>query len=127
MTWRWLLFMHAMDIAIINGAIAMAGDFEIYLFVAYYVALALFAVVFTSLWLSLAWTSVIAPLCSVVSLAVHPGLDLAPGEEKALLGSVAAMYGIVGCVSLIARFERVRRRRSAERERELHRERTELS
>ena len=126
-TWRWLLFMHAMDVALITGAIAMAGDFDIYLFVAYYVALALFAVVFTSLWLSLAWTSIVALLYSVVSVAVHPGLDLASGEEKALLGRIAAMYGIVGCVSLIARFERVRRRRSVERERELHRERIELS
>ena len=126
-TWRWLLFMHAMDIALITGAIAMAADFDIHFFVAYYVALALFAVVFTSLWLSLAWTSMVALLYSVISVAVHPGLDLASGEEKALLGRIAAMYGIVGCVSLIARFERVRRRRSVERERELHRERIELS
>jgi len=126
-TWRWLLFMHAMDVTLITGAIAMAGDFDIYLFVAYYVALALFAVVFTSLWLSLVWTSMVALLYSLVSVAVHPGLDLASGEEKALLGRIAAMYGIVGCVSLIARFERVRRRRSVERERELHRERIELS
>ena len=126
-TWRWLLFMHAMDVAIITGAIAMAGDFDIYLFVAYYVSLALFAVVFTSVWLSLAWTTMVALFYSAVSVAVHPGLDLASGEEKALVGRIAAMYGIVGCVSLIARFERVRRRRSVERERELHRERIELS
>ena len=126
-TWRCLLFMHAMDIAIITGAIAMAGDFDIYLFVAYYVALALVAVVFTSLWLSLVWTSMVALLYSVVSVAVDPGLDLASGEEKALLGRIAAMYGIAGFVSLIARFQRVMRRRSVERERELHRERIELS
>lgn len=126
-TWPWLLFLHAMDIALITGAVVMAGDFDIYLYVAYYVALALFAVVFTSLWLSLAWTTVVAFVYAVVSLTVHPGLDFASGEEKALLGRIAAMYGIVGCVSLIARFERVRRRRSAERERVLHRERIELS
>ena len=52
-TWRWLLFLSAMDVALITGAIVMAADFDIYFFVAYYVALALFAVVFTSLWLSL--------------------------------------------------------------------------
>ena len=126
-TWRWLLFLHAVDIALITGALAMAGDFDIYTFVAYYVALALFAVVFTSLWLSLAWTTMVASVYAAVSVAVPPGLDLATGEEKALLGRIAAMYGIVGCVSLIARFERVRRQRSAERERELHRERIELS
>ena len=126
-TWRWLLFLHAVDIALLTGAIVMAADFDIHFFVAYYVALALFAVVFTSLWLCMAWTTVVALVYSVVSLTVHPGLDLTSGEEKALLGRVAAMYGIVGCVSLIARFERVRRQRSAERERDLHRQRIELS
>ena len=126
-TWRWLLFLQAMDIALITAAIVMAGDFDIHFFVAYYVALALFAAVFTSLWLCLAWTTVVALAYAVVSLTVHPGLDLASGEEKALLGRIAAMYGIVGCVSLIARFERVRRQRTAERERQLHRERIELS
>ena len=126
-TWRWLLFLSAMDVALITGAIVMAADFDIYFFVGYYPALALFAVVFTSLWLGLAWTTMVALVYAVVSFAVDPGLEFASGEEKALLGRVAAMYGIVGCVSLVARFERVRRQRSAERERELHRERIELS
>ena len=126
-TWRWLLFLHAVDIALITTAIALAGDFDFMTFVAYYVALALFAVVFTSPWLSLAWATMVAVVYAVVSVAVPPALDLASGEEKALLGRIAAMYGLVGCVSLIARFERVRRRRSAGRERELHRERIELS
>ncbi len=126
-TWRWLLFLHAMDIALITGALVISGDFNTYIYVGYYVALALFAVVFTSLWLSLAWTTMVTLVYSIVSLTAHPGLDIASGEEKDLLGRIAAMYGIAGCVSLIARFERVRRRRSAERERELHRERIELS
>ena len=126
-TWRWLLFLHAVDIALVTAIIVLAADFHIYFYVGYYVALALFAVVFTSLWLSLAWTTMVALVYSVVSVTVDPGLDLAAGEEKALIGRIAAMYGTVVCVSLIARFERVRQRRSAERERELHRERTELS
>ena len=126
-TWRWLLFLHAVDIALVTAAIVMAADFDIYFHVGYYVALALFAVVFTSVWLSLAWTTMVALVYSVASVTVDPGLDLATGEEKALLGRVSAMYGTVVCVSLIARFERLRRRRSAERERELHRERIELS
>ena len=126
-TWRWLLFLSAIDVALITGSIVMAADFDIYFFVAYYPALALFAVVFTSLWLGLAWTTMVALVYAVVSFAVDPGLEFASGEEKALLGRIAAMYGIVGCVSLVARFERIRRQRSAERERELHRERIELS
>ena len=47
------------------------------------------------------------------------------GQEKALLARVVAMYAVVASVSLIARFERVRRQESAERE--LLRERIELS
>ena len=126
-TWRRLLFLSAVDVALITGAIVMAGDFDIYFFVGYYPALALFAAVFTSLWLGLAWTTMVALVYAVVSLGVYPGLDLASGEEKALLGRIAAMYAVVGCVSLIARFERVRRQESAERERGLHRQRIELS
>ena len=55
------------------------------------------------------------------------GLDFDLGQEKALLARAMAMYGVVACVSLIARFERVRRQESMERERGLLRERIELS
>ena len=37
------------------------------------------------------------------------------------------MYGVVGAVNLVSRFERIRRREAVERERELQRERVELS
>ena len=94
---------------------------------AYYPALALFAVVFTSLWLCLTWTTVVGASYAVISLTVGSGLDIEAGQEKALLARVAAMYAVVACVSLIARFERIRRRESVEREQELHRERIELS
>ena len=125
-TWRWLLFMSAMDIAVITAVVVIGGEFHLFAYVSYYPALALFAVVFTSLWLSLAWTTVVAAVYAVVSL-LGPGLDLDAGQEKALLARVVAMYGTVACVSLIARFERIRRQQSARRERELHRERIELS
>lgn len=126
-TWRWLLFLSAMDIALITAAIVIAGDFDIYFFVTYYPSLAMFAVVFTSLWLSLAWTTMVALIYAVTSLVVHPGIDLASGEEKALLARIAAMYAVAACVSMVSGFERVRRQRSMQRERELHRERIELS
>ena len=126
-TWRWLLFLSGMDIALIAAAVIIGGDFHLFSYVAYYPALALFAVVFSSLWLSLAWTTMVAAIYAVVSLTVGPGLDFDAGQEKALLARVMAMYAVVASVSLIARFERVRRQESAERERELHRERIELS
>ena len=126
-TWRWLLFLSGMDIALITAAVIIGGDFHLFSYVTYYPALALFAVVFASLWLSLAWATMAGAIYAVVSLAVGPGLDFDAGQEKALLARVVAMYAVVASVSLIARFERVRRQESAERERELLRERIELS
>ena len=126
-TWRWLLFLSGMDIALITAAVIIGGDFHLFSYVTYYPALALFAIVFASLWLSLAWATMAAAIYAVVSLTVGPGLDFDAGQEKALLARVVAMYAVVASVSLIARFERVRRQESAERERELLRERIELS
>ena len=126
-TWRWLLFLSGMDIALITAAVIIGGDFHHFSYVTYYPALALFAVVFASLWLSLAWATMAAAAYAVVSLTAGAGLDLDLGQEKALLAKVVAMYAVVASVSLIARFERVRRQESAERERELLRERIELS
>ena len=125
-SWRWLLFLSAADIALISVAVIIGGQFHLFVYVTYYPALALFAVVFTSLRLALAWTTMVAVVYTVVSLVVS-GLDFDLGQEKALLARVVAMYGVVACVSLIARFERVRRQESMERERGLHRERIELS
>ena len=126
-TWRWLLFLSAMDIALISAGVVIGGEFHLFIYVTYYPALALFAVVFTSLWLSLAWTTMAAVVYAVVSLTMGSGLDFDLGQEKALLARAMAMYGVVACVSLIARFERVRRQESMERERGLLRERIELS
>ena len=126
-TWGWLLLLSAMDIALITAAVMIGGEFHLFIYVAYYPALALFAVVFTSLWLSLAWTTIAAAIYAVVSLTVGSGLDFDAGQEKALLARLMAMYAVVASVSLIARFERIRREESVQRERELHRERIELS
>ncbi len=125
-TWRWLLVLSAVDIALITAAVIIGGEFHLFVYVAYYPALALFAVVFTSLGLCLSWATVVAGIYAVVSVGVT-GLDLEAGQEKALLARVAAMYAVVAGVCLIARFERARRRESAEREQELLRGRIELS
>ena len=125
-SWRWLLVLSAIDIALITAAVVIGGEFHLFVYVTYYPALALFAVVFTSLWLSLSWTTMVAAIYSAVSMAVS-GLDFDAGQEKALLARVVAMYAVVASVSLVARFERVKRQESAARERELHRERIQLS
>ena len=127
-TWRWMLLLSAMDIALATSSISVGpGGFDGYVFVAYYPALGLFAVVFTSLWLSLAWTTMTAVAYSFVSLRVGAGLDVDAGDEKVLLGRLAAMYALVLCVSLITRFERMRRQAAVDRERKVQQERIEFS
>ena len=126
-TWRWLLLLSAMDIVLATAGIILQRGFEGFLFLAYYPALALFVVVFPSMWFGLAWTTMTAVVYAFVCLRVGLGLDLVAGDEKELLARLAAMYAIVLYVSLIARFERTKRQAAVERERHLQRERIELS
>ena len=90
-------------------------------------ALALFAVVSTSLWLGLAWTTMTAAVYAALSAAAGSGLDDDACQKKALAARLAAMYAVVASVSLVARFERSRRLESARREQQLAAERIELS
>ena len=126
-TWLWMLVLSAMDIALITAGISIGPGFDSFLFVAYYPALALFVVVFTSLWLGLAWTTMAVAAYALVSWTGRSGLDVGAGDEKVLLGRLAAIYALVLCVSLITRFERIRRHTAVERERRMQQERIELS
>ena len=126
-TWRWLLALSAMDIALTTASITIGPGFDSYVFVAYYPALALLALVFTSLWLGLAWTTMTAAAYAFVCWTTESGLDVGAGDEKVLLGRLAAMYALVLCVSLITRFERVARQTAVERERQAQQERIQLS
>ena len=126
-SWRWLLLLSAMDMVLITVGIILQRGFEGFIFLAYYPTLALFVLVFSSLWLALAWATMTAAVYTIVCLTVGLGLDLVAGDEKVLLARLAAMYALVLCVSLVVRFERTRRQAAVERERELQRERIELS
>ena len=55
-----MLVLCAVDLALITGNIAVNGRFDGYFFVAYYPSLAMFAMVFSSLWLILAWVTATA-------------------------------------------------------------------
>ena len=126
-TWRWMLFLSATELALVTFGIVLGGGFRSFIFLAYYPSLAVFAVVFSSHWLSLAWTTMAALAYAVVCLMVGSGLDLDAGNEKVLVGRLAVMYLMVLGISLITRFERIRWQTSVTRERELRRERIELS
>ena len=126
-TWQWMLFLGATDMVLITAGVVIDGGFTSLIFLAYYPSLAVFAVVFSSHWLSLAWTTTAAVAYAVVCLRVGSGLDLDAGNEKVLIARLATMYTIVLGISLITRFERIRWQTSVTRERELRRERIELS
>ena len=126
-TWRWMLALSAMDTLMITAGLATSGGFSNSFFTLYYPSLAIFAVVFTSFRLSFAWITMVAVVYGALSLTVEPGVDFEIKEEKVLFTRIAIMYAVVAAVNLISRFERIRRRKAVERERELQRERIELS
>lgn len=126
-TWHWPLALSAMDAAALTAGLANSGGFSNSFFTLYYPSLAIFAVVFTSFKLSFIWVTMVAALYAAVSLAVEPGVDFELKEEKVLFTRIVVMYAVVAAVNLVSRIERIRRWEAVERERELHRERTELS
>ena len=126
-TWRWLLFLSAVDVATVTFAVVIAGGFSTVFYLGYYPALAVIAVVFSSLRLSLAWTTATAIVYVIVCLIVGDGLDLNTGDEKVLATRLAVLYAMMVGISIITRFERSRWRTSVARERQLRRERIEIS
>ena len=126
-TWRWMLLLSAIDVALITVGVVIGGGFTSFIFLVYYPALAAFAVVFSSLSLSLASTTMAAVAYAVVCLMVGSGIDLDAGKEKVLVARLALMYTIVLVISFTTRFERVRWQAAVSRERQLLRERIDLS
>ena len=127
-TWRWALALSTMDVTMITAGILVSGSgFQNTFFVLYYPALAMFSVVFTSFRLSFACATIVAVVYAVLSLMMEPGVDFDIKEEKVLFIRIAVMYAVVAAVNLVSSFERIRRREAVERERELQRERIELS
>ena len=126
-TQRWLLFLSAMDVALITFGVVVGGGFTSFIFLAYYPALSMFAVVFSSRWLRLAWTTAVVLAYALVCVMVGSGLDLDAGQEKVLVARLAVMFTMALGISLITRFERLRWQQAVSGERQLRRERIELS
>ena len=125
---RWAVALSVMDAVMTTaGIVVSSSGFQNNFFVLYYPALAMFAVVFTSFRLSLAWATMVAVMYAALSLVMAPGVDFEIKEEKVLFSRIVVMYAVVAAVNLVSRFERIRRREAVERERELQRERIELS
>ena len=126
-TWRWMLGLSAIDLALITASVVASGRFDSYHFILYYPALALFAVVFTSFRVNLTWTTAAAAALIVVSLVTGSGPDMDAGDDRRLFARVAAMYLMVVGISLVLRFERARRLAAMASEQQAQRERNALS
>ena len=125
-TWRHVLALSVLDLTFVTGTV-VDGGYDTIWFVGYYAALAAFAAVFTTPLLNLTWTTITASIYVGVSLAVGSGMALGGVDEKALYVRVVVMFGVVLAINFITRFQRQRARAAMERERELQRERIELS
>ena len=123
----WLLALSAIDAATLTGSMSISGGFDSRYFAMYYFALALFAWVFTSPYLVFSWITIVAVAYVSVCLVAGDGIDFGQQEEKELFYRLLAMYGVAVSVNLITRFERVRRLKAVEREREMNRQRIEMS
>ena len=123
----WLFVLSALDVAAISFSTSLSGGFNSPYFALYYFAVAVFAYVFTSPRLVLPWTTLVVVVYSVLSVMVEPGLDIAGKDERSLFYRVVALYAVAAAVGIIAGLERESRRKGLERERELQRQRIELS
>ena len=127
-TLHWMLGISATDTVLITVAMVIGGGFSHFFFyLLYYPALAWFAVFFSSFRLSFSWATLVAVVYAIVSLTVGEGLDLDARDDKALIARIVVMYAVVASVSLVAQSERIRRLEAVARERELQRQRLEMS
>ena len=128
LTWHWLLALYALDLVLITIGVAISGGFNHYfLHLFYYPTLALFALIFTSFWLNVISVTLAAVIYISLSLSMGDGLDIEARDEKVLLARISVMYAVAVVINVAARFERTRWERAVEREREIQRERAEMS
>ncbi|MCY4619808.1 MAG: ATP-binding protein [Chloroflexi bacterium] len=126
-TQRLLFLCSASDVAQIIFAVVILGGYSSFAFLGFYPALGLFAVLFSALWVTLAWTSVAAVIYVSLCLWIGGGLDLELGQEKVLVARVATMYIVAVGIGMLIRYERLRWQSALSRAQQLRRERIELS
>ncbi len=124
---RLLFLVSASDVAQITFAVFILGGFSTFAFIGFYPALGLFAVLFSSVSATFAWTSLAALVYVPVCVWTGGGLDLDLGQEKVLVGRVITMYVVAIGIAMIVRYERLRWRAAVSREQQLRKERIDLS
>ena len=87
-----MLALNALDVSRLSVGVVAHRGFETTFFVGYYPVLAMFAVVFGSVRLTLVWVTMTAVVYAALCLAVEPGLDFSSDDEEILLIRVAGIY-----------------------------------
>ena len=123
----WMLVLSAIDVAAVSFSTSLSGGYNSPYFPLYYLSLAIFAWVFTSPRMILPWTTGVCAIYIGLSMTVGPGLDFSAKAEQGMFYRIVSFYAVAILVGVVAGFERARGRRALERERELQRQRVELS
>ena len=127
MTLQWVLALSVVDVILISVGVGVSGFQHFLFFMLYYPALAMFALLFTSFRLNLAWVTLVSFTYTVICVTSEGSIDLDARDDKALITRIAMMYVVSASVNLVSGFERTRWRQAIERERTLQRERIDLS
>lgn len=92
LTWRCMMAMSTADVVLITAGVWIAGGFSaMFSHLLYYPSLAMFAVLFTSLRLNLAWTTLVAAVYSAVAITAGEALDMADRDDMVLVVRVGMM------------------------------------
>lgn len=126
-TLRWLFALSIMDVGMVTFSTFLSGGLESRYFAFYYPAIALFAAVFSSTYLNVAWVTLVSILYFLTVIFSMSGVVIGVEEEKILFYRIGALYLVTALVNLVTRMERIKRRESIDRETELQRQRIEIS
>ena len=126
-SWQCALALSIADLIAISWGLLNSDGFFNGQYVLYYPALALFSVVFSSFIACLTCGVLVSLIYAGISIQSVPGYSLDGDQEATLLVRILAMFVVIACVNLVARYERFRRREAVVQALELQRERVELS
>ena len=126
-SWQSALALSIVDLVAISWGLLNSDGFFNGHYVLYYPALALFSVMFSSFAACLICGIVVSLVYTAISIESVPNYSLNGEQETILLVRIFAMFVVIACVNLVARYERLRRREAVAQALELQRERIELS
>lgn len=126
-SWQCALALSITDLVAISWGLLNSDGFFNGHYVLYYPALALFSALFSSFIACLTCGLLVALVYAGISIESAPSYSLDGDQETTLLVRILAMFVVIACVNLVARYERFRRRDAVVQALELQRERVELS